>query len=363
MKNTASKIIDQKNKIHKNNKTTEQTQFNFDEKSSSIKLPQINDLADKSSNKTFTFIDLFAGIGGIRLGFESAGFNCVFSSEFDKFAQKTYQENFGESPHGDITLINENDIPKFDILLAGFPCQPFSIAGYREGFHDKKGRGNVFFEIIRIIKDKQPLVIFLENVKNLQTHDNGNTLKVIYQELKNLGYHTTHKVLNALDYGNIPQNRERIYIVAFKNQKYFDKFSFPNKIPLTKKIADCLESKVDSRYYYNGKPLFTKINSEITKKNTLYQWRRKYVRENKNSACPTLTANMGMGGHNVPIILDDFGIRKLTPRECANFQGFSLDYQIPKNLPDSSLYKQFGNSVCVPVISRIAEKIKEAIES
>ncbi len=323
---------------------------------------QKNTQDNKSTNKPLTFIDLFAGIGGIRLGFESAGFNCVFSSEFDKFAQKTYQENFGEVPHGDITLIDEKDIPKFDILLAGFPCQPFSIAGYREGFNDKKGRGNVFFEIIRIIKYKQPLVIFLENVKNLQTHDNGNTLKVIYQELKNLGYQITHKVLNALEYGNIPQNRERIYIVAFKNKKNFDQFNFPNKILLTKKIADCLESKVDNRYYYNGKPLFTKISGEVTKKFTLYQWRRKYVRENKNSACPTLTANMGMGGHNVPIIIDDFGIRKLTPRECANFQGFSIDFQIPTNLPDSSLYKQFGNSVCVPVISRIAEKIREAIE-
>jgi DNA (cytosine-5)-methyltransferase 1 len=168
--------------------------------------------------------------------------------------------------------------------------------------------------------------------------------------------------MNAIEYGNIPQNRERIYIVAFKEERSFKKFQFPSKIPLTKSIADCLEKKVDERFYYNNKPLFPRISSAIVKKNTLYQWRRKYVRENKNSLCPTLTANMGMGGHNVPIILDDYGIRKLTPKECANFQGFPDDYQLPKNLADSTLYKQFGNSVCIPVIKRIGDQIREALD-
>jgi len=164
-----------------------------------------------------------------------------------------------------------------------------------------------------------------------------------------------------MEYGNLPQNRERIYIVGFLNQKHFDKFSFPEKIPLTKAIHDCLEDHdVDDRYYYNGKPLYEELKNEVKKRDTVYQWRRKYVRENKNNVCPTLTANMGMGGHNVPLVLNGKGIRKLTPRECANFQGFPKDYKLPK-IADSHLYKQFGNSVSIPVIEKVANQIKIAL--
>lgn len=314
------------------------------------------------------FIDLFAGIGGIKIAFENAGFTCVFSNDFDNNCKITFDYNFAELFEikkqmvlGDIADIKSKQIPNFDILTGGFPCQPFSVAGYRQGFNDKKGRGNVFFEIVRILKDKKPSVLLLENVKNLKTHDKGNTIKVIYQELVKLGYSVTDKVLNSMHYGNVPQNRERIYIVGFLDKKAFEKFQFPEKLKLTKTIHDCLEKNVDEKYYYNNKPLYNRIKNDVVSKNTVYQWRRQYVRENKTGVCPTLTANMGMGGHNVPIILDDHGIRKLTPRECANFQGFPKKYKLPK-IAESALYKQFGNSVSIPVIQRIAENIKKALE-
>lgn len=313
--------------------------------------------------KNNRIIDLFAGIGGIKIGFEKAGFECVFSNDFDEDCKITYDFNFAENQKslalGDIRKISSDLIPDFDILTGGFPCQPFSIAGYRKGFSDNI-RGNLFFDIIRILKDKKPKAFLLENVKNLKTHDKGNTIKVIYQELEKLGYKVTDKVLNAMHYGDVPQNRERIYIVGFLSKEALNKFNFPEKISLQKTIKDCLEKKVDQKYYYNDKPLYGKIKDSIIKKDTVYQWRRRYVRENKNKVCPTLTANMGMGGHNVPIVIDDKGIRKLTPRECANFQGFPKNYKLPK-IADSALYKQFGNSVSVPVIERVAINIRKAL--
>ncbi|MCX6812384.1 MAG: DNA cytosine methyltransferase [Candidatus Berkelbacteria bacterium] len=315
------------------------------------------------------FIDLFAGIGGIKIGFENAGFRCVFSNDFDEYAKITYDLNFSEIFEadkqmvlGDIQKIPASKIPDFNILCGGFPCQPFSIAGYKQGFKDENGRGNLFFDIVRILKAKQPNAFLLENVKNLKTHDKGNTLRIILENLeKKLGYFVKVKVLNTMEYGNLPQNRERIYIVGFLDQKAYDKFSFPEKVKLTKTIHDCLEEKnVDEKYYYNDKPLYEVLKKEVKKRNTVYQWRRKYVRENKNNVCPTLTANMGMGGHNVPLVLSGIGIRKLTPRECANFQGFPKNYKLP-DIADSHLYKQFGNSVSIPVIQRIAQNINNAL--
>lgn len=315
------------------------------------------------------FIDLFAGIGGIKIGFENAGFQCVFSNDFDKNVKITFDLNFSEIFEtekqmvlGDIQKIPTAKIPAFDILCGGFPCQPFSIAGYKQGFNDEKDRGNLFFDIVRILKAKKPKAFLLENVKNLITHDKGNTLRVILEKLeKKLGYFVKVKVLNTMEYGNIPQNRERIYIVGFLDKKVHDKFSFPEKIKLTKTIHDCLEEKeVDDKYYYNDKPLYEVLKKDVKKRDTVYQWRRKYVRENKNNVCPTLTANMGMGGHNVPLVLNGKGIRKLTPRECANFQGFPKNYKLP-NIADSHLYKQFGNSVSIPVIQRIAENMRKAL--
>jgi len=317
----------------------------------------------KNNTKNRRTLDLFAGVGGIRMGFEKAGFTTVFANDFEKQCKDTYDLNFKNSKLvvEDITKIEAEDLPEFDYLLGGFPCQAFSIAGYRKGFEDERGRGNLFFDIARIIKARKPEGFLLENVKNLKTHDGGNTFKVIKETLEALGYYIKYKVLNTMEYGNIPQNRERIYIVGFKDKKIIEKFEFPEPIPLTVKITDMLDDKVDEKYYYNGKPLYERIKDDVNEIGQVYQWRRQYVRKNKKGVCPTLTANMGMGGHNVPIIYDGKGVRKLTPRECFRLQGFKDDYKLPANLPDSRLYKQAGNSVSVPVIERIATQMARAL--
>jgi len=307
-------------------------------------------------------IDLFAGVGGIRIGFEKAGFKTVFANDFDGQCKDTYDLNFKgcKLVVEDIRNIGIGDLPEFDFLLGGFPCQAFSIAGYRQGFKDEKGRGNLFFDVAKIIEARKPTGFMLENVKNLKSHDGGKTFKIIKQTLENLGYYINTKVLNSMEYGNIPQNRERIYIVGFRDKKYADNFSFPKPVNLKTKITDILEDSADEKYYYNGKPLYEKIKDGVSEIGKVYQWRRKYIRENKKGVCPTLTANMGMGGHNVPIIRDSKGIRKLTPKECARIQGFPESYKFPK-LADSVLYKQFGNSVSVPVIEAMARQIRNAI--
>ncbi len=308
-------------------------------------------------------IDLFAGVGGIRIGFEKAGFETLFANDFDPYCKATYDLNFKDVPLtvADIQKIKSSELPNFDILLGGFPCQPFSIAGYRRGFLDT-GRGDLFFTIVKILRDKKPRAVFLENVKNLKTHDHGRTFQIISDALADLGYHVKVKVLNSMEYGNVPQNRERVYIVGFKSKKAYDAFEFPEPIPLTKKVNDLLEENVDKRYYYNHLPLYPKLKDLIKSRDKVYQWRRVYVRENKSGVSPTLTANMGMGGHNVPLIRDKKGIRKFTPRETARLQGFPESYKLPTDLPDTKLYKQFGNSVTVAVIERVAKQIKKALD-
>ena len=303
-------------------------------------------------------VDLFAGVGGIRLGFEKVGFTAVFANDFESKCADTYDLNFKTTKLTveDITKIKAEDMPDCDFVLGGFPCQAFSIAGYRKGFEDEKGRGNLFFDVARIIETKQPTGFLLENVKNLKSHDKGNTFKVIEDTLKDLGYHIKTKVLNSMEYGNVPQNRERIYIVGFKDSKKTEAFEFPEPIKLSKTIGSILEEIVDEKYYYDNKPLYERLKNDINEKNEVYQWRRQYVRKNKKGVCPTLTANMGTGGHNVPIIFDGKGIRKLTPRECFRIQGFPDNYKLPA-IADSALYKQAGNSVSVPVLERIAMQI------
>lgn len=309
-------------------------------------------------------IDLFAGMGGIRIGFEEHGFETVFANDYDIYCEPTYNSNFSDSQLvvGDITEIPVEKIPDFDFMLGGFPCQPFSVAGYREGFNDKKGRGNLFFHMAHIIEIKKPMGFLLENVKNLKTHDNGNTFKVIKKTLEELGYHIKAEVLNTMDYGNLPQNRERIYIVGFKDEKMLNNFEFPKPIKLTTKISDLLDQDVDEKYFYNNKSLFPKLKDDINREDRIYQWRRQYVRENKSGVCPTLTANMGTGGHNVPLIRQGNIIRKLTPRECARFQGYEDSYVLPSNLSDARLYKQVGNSVSIPVIKRIAKNMRDVLD-
>lgn len=313
------------------------------------------------ANPKFTFIDLFAGIGGFRIALQSLGGKCVFSSEWDANAQKTYFYNFGEIPYGDITKESiKNCIPDgFDVLCAGFPCQAFSIAGYRKGFEDT--RGTLFFDVAEIIKRKRPKAVFLENVKNLYTHDNGKTFAVIKATLEELGYVVYHKVMNSMEYANVPQNRERIFIVSFDpNQvKNHHQFSFPERTELTHTIHDCIDPEInDKALFYGAKFIhYEELKRDMVSMDTIYQWRRQYVRENKSNVCPTLTANMGTGGHNVPLILTKYGIRKLSPKECINFQGYPKEYQFPTSIANSAKYKQAGNSVVVPLITKVCQNI------
>lgn len=310
----------------------------------------------------------FAGVGGIDIGFEKTGaFETVYANEIDPYPVKTFEKNFDlKVDNRDIHDVQSDEIPDVDVIVGGFPCQAFSIAGYRQGFNDVKGRGTLFFEMIRIIHEKKPRIVFLENVKNLVSHDNGNTFRVILKALRNEGYKYRYQVLNAMEYGNMPQNRERIYIVAFRDDADFAKFSFPDPIPLTRSLDDVIDfhSKVDDRYYYTKDKykgdIYDKLVEAMDDNRAIYQWRRQYVRKNKSGVVPTLTANMGGGGHNVPLILSDTGIRKLTPHECFNVQGFPANFVLP-DLAESRLYKQAGNSVCVDVIYRIAENIASAI--
>ena len=313
----------------------------------------------------------FAGVGGIDKGFEQNDlFEIVYANEFDPYPVGTYELNSDiKVDCRDIHEVQAEQIPDFDVMLAGFPCQAFSIAGNRQGFEDEKGRGTLFFELVRIFKAKKPQIIFLENVKNLVGHDNGNTFSVIIDELKKEGYNVKYSVLNAMEYGNIPQNRERIYIVAFKDVECYKNFEFPLPLPLTTKLSDIIdfEKKIDEKYYYTeGKykgDIYEKLVEAMDDDNAIYQWRRKYVRKNKSGVVPTLTANQGEGGHNVCLIKTKNGIRKMTPHECFNTQGFPKDFKLPDNQSESRLYKQAGNSVCVSVITRIADEIANAVKN
>lgn len=322
-----------------------------------------------NKEKKITCASFFAGVGGIDLGFEQTDFfKVIYANEIDIYAKITYEYNFKTKVDcRDINIVKSKDIPDFDVMLAGFPCQAFSLAGYREGFDDKKGRGELFFQLERIFLEKQPKIIFLENVKNLVGHDNGNTFNVILNRLHNAGYYVKYQVLNAMHYGNIPQNRERIYIVAFKNKELYYKFNFPDPIKLENKIHNVIDfkNKKDSKFYYtkNNCKFYDELKNNMIRDDTIYQWRRIYVRENKSNVCPTLTANMGTGGHNVPLIKTTHGIRKFTPKECFYIQGFPKTYKLPKEVSNTQLYKQAGNSVVVPVINRIANEIKNTLQS
>lgn len=317
--------------------------------------------------KKYTCGSFFGGVGGIDLGFQYEGFETIYMNEIDPFPAATFECNFPVKVDvRDINVVQPDEIPDFDVITGGFPCQSFSVAGLRQGFDDEKNRGTLFFQLIRIMEKKRPRVCFFENVKNLVGHDHGNTFKVICGKLEELGYKVKSKVLNTMEYGNVPQTRERIYIVGFREEEDYDRFEFPKPIPLTKTIRDFIdfENPVDESFYYTKEKYdcFDMIKDGVKRSDTLYQWRRVYVRENKSNVCPTLTCNMGTGGHNVPLILTDDGrIRKLTPRECFNLQGFPKDFKLPKQ-SNGRLYKQSGNSVSVPVIQRIAANIKKVLD-
>ena len=301
----------------------------------------------------FKFIDLFAGIGGIRLGFESVGGHCVFSSEFDEDACKTYEANFHEHPAGDITKIDAKDIPDFDILLGGFPCQAFSIIGKKEGFANETC-GTLFFEIERILKEKRPKSFLLENVKNLKSHDDGNTYKVIKSHLLNLGYNVYESVLNSLDYG-VPQKRERIFIAGFLNNV---RFSFPQPVPINqrKNLSDILEKNVDKKYYVNPRIRESRL-SRIKDKN----YPKPYISHENMAGSVTphpYSSCLRAGASANYILINDE--RRPTEREMLRIQGFPDTYKIV--LPYGKIKKQCGNSVSVPVIAAIAREMIKSLK-
>lgn len=318
-------------------------------------------------NPKFEFIDLFAGIGGIRIAFQNLGGKCVFSSEWDKFAKKTYEANFGEVPFGDITKIDEKTIPDHDILLAGFPCQPFSIAGVSKknslgrnhGFLDKT-QGTLFFDIARIINHKKPKAFLLENVKNLQSHDKGNTFKVIKETLDSLGYKVYYKVLNGKSF--VPQNRERILIVGFSKEifKENEKFTFPNLPEPQKVLKDILEDKVDLKYTLTDK-LWNYLQA-YSKKHKEKGNGFGYGLTDLNGITRTLSARYYKDGAEILVPQGNKkNPRRLTPRECARLQGFPDNFIIP--VSDNQAYKQFGNSVTVPLIQAVAKQVVKTLLS
>jgi DNA (cytosine-5)-methyltransferase 1 len=334
-----------------------------------------------STRQAFTFADLFAGIGGMRLAFESVGGECTLTSEINEHALKTYKFQNWKSDHPDHKFVDDvvelgdlsaSKIPKHDVLVAGFPCQPYSIAGLRQGLEDEKGRGQVFLSILDVLKKAKPKAFLLENVKGMMSHDQGRTLAYMLERLalqtgpnkKPLYTVLQPQVMNSMTHGGVPQNRERVFIIGFRNDVDYSSFQFPEPIKLKATLQTKLQKKdVAEKYFYDKRfECFTEIKKAVVRDDTAYQWRRVYVRENKSGVCPALTANMGSGGHNVPLVKVEGGIRKLTPRECANLQGFDLfDFKIPSEMADAHLYHQFGNSVTVPLIARIAEKIAEVV--
>lgn len=314
----------------------------------------------------FTFIDLFAGIGGMRIAFEKQGGKCVFSSEWDKYCQQTYYSNFLEMPYGDITKIHEESIPDHDVLVAGFPCQPFSIAGVSKknslgrhtGFLDET-QGTLFFDIVRILNHKRPKAFLLENVKNLKSHDKGRTWKVILKSLQELNYHVSYQILDGAHF--VPQHRERIYIVGFAKENFYWPPSFDFELPSSNsrlKIKDILQSEVPSKYTLSDK---------------LWQYLQDYAAKHKakgngfgygladlEGISRTLSARYYKDGSEILIPQNGINPRRLTPRECARLQGFSDDFKIV--VSDTQAYKQFGNSVVVPLVSELAHRIADTLD-
>jgi DNA (cytosine-5)-methyltransferase 1 len=320
----------------------------------------IGNLIKQFKIKQYNYIDLFAGTGAFSNCLTNQGFKCVMANDLEKTSKEIYNLNFDNHNFilEDLNDLTNDQIPSHNILCGGFPCQPFSIAGKKLGFDDK--RSNVFFKILEIIDNNSPNIIILENVKNLVSHDDKKTFNIILTLLEQRDYYIKYKILDTSKITNIPQHRERIYIVGFKNKRLFNRFNFNFPKTTLSPIKLFLEQNIPDSYYYDDRfKVFKSIKDNIDKhidNNVVYQYRRHYVRENKSSCCPTLTANMGSGGHNVPLILDDKGIRKLTPRECFNLQGFDKSYILPK-ISDSRLYKLAGNAVSVPVVQLIIEKI------
>lgn len=308
----------------------------------------------------FTVGSMFAGIGGICLGFIRAGFTVVWANEIDAAACKTYRRNLGDHylVEGDIRKIDKSTIPTFDILTAGFPCQPFSLAGPHKGFEDK--RGNLFFQIIEVASIVKPRFIFLENVSNLIDHDDGKTFIAMFNALAELDYTVKYRNLPANEYADLPQTRNRTYVVAFRDETDCQKFRFPDPIPLSTDIFDVIDihkKQRDFYYYTPTDPFYPYAVRSVKRKDSIYRVHDSGIHLAKGRTCPTLTASMGTRKNMVPLLIDDFGYRKLTIRECLDFQGFPKNYTFPNTITIEDAYKQIGNSVCIPVIERVAKEI------
>ena len=309
---------------------------------------------------TMTVGSLFAGIGGIDLGFEQAGCKIAWANEIDKDACITYRTNFPDTLliEADIRKVDFLILERVDILTAGFPCQPFSVCGKKKGFSDE--RGNLFFEIMRAADALQPTIIFLENVANLTEHDNGRTFNVIHNELVSRGYIIRYLIADACDYG-IPQHRTRTYLVAFNSEKACNEFVFPEKCALDKHISDIIDKnkKADDRYYVQPDSYqYRRLSKAITDENQIYRFSDYGIQTSKNGISFTLKANMGTWHDRIPFINDAYGIRKITPYECLALQGFPDTFRFT-DIPLASAYKQCGNSVVVPVIKQIATEISK----
>jgi len=307
-------------------------------------------------------VSLFAGIGGICLGFKQAGFNIAWANEKDAAACRTYRYNFGSDylVEGDIRKIDMNTIPHADVLAAGFPCQSFSIGGREKGFKDP--RGQLFFQVIRAIEAIQPPVVFLENVENLMEHDGGRTFQVIYTSLVEQGYILRYQPMATHEYANIPQTRRRIYIVAFRDHEMCQRFRFPEAIPLTAILKQFLDTGAEQHeiYYYREDCEFDEyIRNSVTDPHYLYRVFNGSVRKLTNSKCPTLTASMTTP-RNAAVLRDSWGVRRLTLRESLRFQGFPPEYYFPNTIKLQDAYKQIGNSVSVPIIKSVAQQINYA---
>lgn len=303
-----------------------------------------------------TFIDLFAGTGGIRIPFDELGYKCVFTSEWDKYAQKTYEANFDEIPHGDITKVKAKDIPPFNILLAGFPCQPFSNAGLKKGFADI--RGTMFFEIAKIVELHKPEVLFLENVKGFRNHDKGRTFQVIKETLEKMDYEVFDQVLNARDFG-VPQNRERIYIICFNKKKLKNiNFKYPDKSGKKTKVGDILEQEVDPKYTISDRLWagHQRRKAEHARKGNGFGYS---LFDENSEYTSTMSARYYKDGSEILIKQNGKNPRKITPREASRLQGYPPGFKIP--VSDVQAYKQFGNAVAVPVIRAVAKQIAKVL--
>ncbi|MBR4289985.1 MAG: DNA (cytosine-5-)-methyltransferase [Oscillospiraceae bacterium] len=310
-----------------------------------------------------TVVSLFAGIGGICLGFKQAGFEIVWANEKDAAACRTYRYNFGGEylVEGDIRKLDMAQLPRADVLAAGFPCQSFSVAGLKKGFADT--RGQLFFEVIRAIEEIQPPVVFLENVENLMEHDGGRTFQVIYSSLVEHGYILRYQPMATHEYANIPQTRRRVYIVAFRDYAMCQKFQFPVPVPLTADIHAFLDRETEQHeiyYYRTGTPFDEYIRSHATDMDGLYRVFDGVIKKYSLGKCPTLTASMS-APRNATVLRDNWGVRRLTLRESLRFQGFPQEFYFPNTIKLEDAYKQIGNSVTVPVVKAIAANIKAVL--